>query len=185
MARRRWRRRRAGTATSRSTGSSTNATTNPRSASGHRQTPIPACVGEFDVTSSFPDADDLTPCRRSTSSPRTSPTIWCSSARSHHCAPVLGPIAKRYQADLYLPTGEISDTQAYRMAQSGGDVRRPPDGGVLLLRLRPGRLADADLAVPETPGAQGGSSSTAWTFRFTGWRSHPTRSASMACHQHR
>lgn len=30
--------------------------------------------------------------------------------------PVLSPLAGRYQADLYLPTGEISDTQIHRMA---------------------------------------------------------------------
>ena len=50
-------------------------------------------------------------------SPPTSPTIWCWSARSPRYArcSALSPTATR--ADLYLPTGEISDTQAYyRMA---------------------------------------------------------------------
>lgn len=39
--------------------------------------------------------------------------------------PVLGDVAERYQADLYLPTGEISDTQAYRMARSSVVDGRP------------------------------------------------------------
>jgi hypothetical protein len=38
---------------------------------------------------------------------------------------VLGPIAERYQADLYLPTGDISDTLIYQMAQVGADDGRP------------------------------------------------------------
>jgi hypothetical protein len=39
--------------------------------------------------------------------------------------PVLGPIADDHEADLYLPTGEISDTQLRRMASAGAaDGRR-------------------------------------------------------------
>ena len=34
-------------------------------------------------------------------------------------APVLDPIADQYEADLFLPTGEISDTLLHRMARSG------------------------------------------------------------------
>jgi hypothetical protein len=33
--------------------------------------------------------------------------------------PVLGPIAEEHKADLYLPSGEISDTLLYRMASVG------------------------------------------------------------------
>jgi hypothetical protein len=39
--------------------------------------------------------------------------------------PVLGPIAERYQADLFLPTGDISDTQVYQIAQIGAADGRP------------------------------------------------------------
>lgn len=39
--------------------------------------------------------------------------------------PVLDPIADRYGADLYLPTGEISDTQIYMMARDGAQDGRP------------------------------------------------------------
>jgi hypothetical protein len=38
---------------------------------------------------------------------------------------VLLPLASYYQADLYLPTGEISDTLLYRIAKDGDDDGRP------------------------------------------------------------
>jgi hypothetical protein len=40
-------------------------------------------------------------------------------------ADVLGPIASTYRADLYLPTGEISDTLLYQMAKVGAGDGRP------------------------------------------------------------
>ena len=39
-------------------------------------------------------------------------------------AKVLGPIADSYGADLFLPTGEISDTQMYLMAKAGAEDGR-------------------------------------------------------------
>ena len=39
-------------------------------------------------------------------------------------AKVLGPIADSYGADLFLPTGEISDTQLHVMAQAGAEDGR-------------------------------------------------------------
>jgi hypothetical protein len=39
--------------------------------------------------------------------------------------PVLKPIAATYKADLYLPTGEISDTLMHTMAKTGADDGRP------------------------------------------------------------
>jgi hypothetical protein len=38
---------------------------------------------------------------------------------------VLGPIAQQHAADLYLPSGEISDTLLYQMAQLGAEDGRP------------------------------------------------------------
>ncbi|MDQ3481433.1 MAG: hypothetical protein M3423_08940 [Actinomycetota bacterium] len=38
---------------------------------------------------------------------------------------VLAPIADRYGCDLYLPTGEISDTMLHQMAKTGADDGRP------------------------------------------------------------
>lgn len=39
--------------------------------------------------------------------------------------PVLSPVAEEYEADLYLPTGEISDTLTYRMASTAKQDGRP------------------------------------------------------------
>lgn len=39
--------------------------------------------------------------------------------------PVLSRVAARYQCDLYLPTGEISDTRAYQMARTANEDGRP------------------------------------------------------------
>lgn len=38
---------------------------------------------------------------------------------------VLSPVAQRYEADLYLPTGEMSDTLIYRMAKTCAEDGRP------------------------------------------------------------
>jgi hypothetical protein len=38
--------------------------------------------------------------------------------------PVVGPIAERHNADLYLPTGEISDTYLYQIARIGAEDGR-------------------------------------------------------------
>jgi hypothetical protein len=40
-------------------------------------------------------------------------------------ADVLTPLCERYDADLYLPSGEISDTLLYQMAKVGADDGRP------------------------------------------------------------
>ena len=65
---------------------------------------------------------------------------------------MLGPVAESFGADLYLPTGEISETQVHRMA-----VTAPQDGRplvvLLLRRLRSGRLADGHLGRPQAAGA--------------------------------
>ena len=38
---------------------------------------------------------------------------------------MLGPIAESYRADLYLPTGDISDTHVHQMAKIGAEDGRP------------------------------------------------------------
>ena len=65
------------------------------------------------------------------------PTVWLydyQPRQAHRLAlycekssaePVLGPIAEEYGADLYLPTGEISDTMMHRMAASAAEDGRP------------------------------------------------------------
>ena len=66
---------------------------------------------------------------------------------------VVKPIAEQYEADLYLPTGEISDTLVYQIAQEANDDGRP-----LVLftsaRLRSGRASDAGLHRPQAAGVR-------------------------------
>lgn len=88
---------------------------------------------------------------------------------------VLGPIAKAYQADLYLPTGDISDTMIYNIAKVAAEDGRPivilyfadadPSGwsmGVVIARnykrskfcTRPARLPSAPRGAHTRPGAR-------------------------------
>ena len=48
--------------------------------------------------------------------------LYCEKSSAE---PVLGPIAEDYGADLFLPTGEISDTMMYTMAASAAYDGRP------------------------------------------------------------
>jgi hypothetical protein len=85
--------------------------------------PEPHISVNFDIT--VPDAEDLTPY------------VWLFGPRdpqTYHLVlvgeksslrPVLDAVANRYKADLYLPTGEISDTQAYLMAKAAVADGRP------------------------------------------------------------
>ena len=122
--------------------------------------------------------------RRRRTSPACSRTSSSCSARSRRSSRCSRRSPSSRQADLYLPTGEISDTLIHQMAQRRRR-RRPADGRLLLLRLRPVRLADADLDRPQAAGVQGARCSPTSTSRCTGSRSPPTRSASTACHQRR
>jgi hypothetical protein len=67
---------------------------------------------------------------------------------------VLAPIAEAHHADLYLPTGEASDTMIYEMAPHRGRGRAP-DGRLLPERLRPGWMADGGLGLAQAPSGQG------------------------------
>ena len=52
-------------------------------------------------------------------------------------ADVLMPLCERYDADLYLPSGEISDTLLYQMAKVGAEDGRPMVLLVLATSIRP------------------------------------------------
>jgi hypothetical protein len=76
-----------------------------------------------DVT--IPDIDDLEPYAGVTGFKGRQPyglTIYGEKASLEE---VVLPIAKRYEADLYLQTGEISDTRLYRIARDGAADGRP------------------------------------------------------------
>jgi hypothetical protein len=66
-------------------------------------------------------------------------------------ADILGPLADRYDADLFLPTGEISDTQIYLMARAAEDDGRPL--AVLYFADCDPGLADGHLSQPQAPGS--------------------------------
>lgn len=76
-----------------------------------------------------PDYDDLAPKAQI-----TQPYHLVLVGEKSSLRPVLGPVASRYQADLYLPTGEISEHSGAPDGAIRGD-RRPPIGGAVLLRL--------------------------------------------------
>jgi hypothetical protein len=72
----------------------------------------------LDVT--IPDADDLEPAPIAVG---FEPTVIFGEKASLEDA--LLPIARRKQADLYLPTGEISDTLLHRIAKDASEDGRP------------------------------------------------------------
>ena len=73
----------------------------------------------------IPDADDLTPRVGLRGFNPAQPYRLVLVGEKSSLRPVLDPIAERYDADLYLPTGEISDTQIYMMARDGAEDGRP------------------------------------------------------------
>ena len=173
----------AGSATSRSSRSSTSATPTPVVRIFEQPEP---------VRRTSPSASTSRSRRRrhrarrsaSTASAAPSRTSWCWSARSHRsrtCSP-RSPTATR--PTCTCRPARSSDTLHL---PDGQDRRRgrPADGRPVLLRLRPGRLADADLGRPQAAGVQGARCSPTSSSRCTGSRSSPTRSGSTACHQPR
>jgi hypothetical protein len=85
--------------------------------------PQPYVSVEFDIA--IPDADDLTPQIGLDDFRAEQPYRLVIVGEKSSLRPVLNPIAARYSADLYLPTGEISDTQIYQMAADAAYDGRP------------------------------------------------------------
>ena len=78
----------------------------------------------LDVT--IPDADDIEPMAdRGTDSRQGKPTTSSSSARRLALRTFSSRSREDMQADLYLPTGEISDTLVHLMAKDADDDGRP------------------------------------------------------------
>ncbi len=73
----------------------------------------------------IPDADDITPLVDIDDFDGVQPYKLVLFGEKSSLGDVLGPIAERYQADLYLPTGEISDTLLHQMARVGAEDGRP------------------------------------------------------------
>jgi hypothetical protein len=85
--------------------------------------PEPYVWVDFEVT--IPGIDDLTPLAGIQGFTEEQPYHLVLVGEKSSLRPVLGAVANRYQADLFLPTGEISDTQAYLMADSAARDGRP------------------------------------------------------------
>jgi hypothetical protein len=73
----------------------------------------------------IPEAEDLVPTVELRDFIPVQPYRLVLIGEKSSLRPVLDPIAERYGADLYLPTGEISDTQIYMMASDGYEDGRP------------------------------------------------------------
>ena len=86
-----------------------------------------------DVT--IPDIEDLEPYAGVTGFEGRQPYTLTIFGEKTSLEDVLLPIARRFEADLYLPAGEISDSLLYRMAKDGAE-----DGGTMVVLV----LADCD-----------------------------------------
>jgi hypothetical protein len=85
--------------------------------------PEPYVWVDFEVT--IPGIDELTPLAGIEGFTENQPYHLVLVGEKSSLRPVLSGVANRYHADLYLPTGEISDTQAYMMARSADSDGRP------------------------------------------------------------
>lgn len=72
-----------------------------------------------------PDAEDIEPQIEVANFHGTQPFKIVFFGEKSSLQPVLEPLAVAYDADLYLPTGEISDTLLHQMARIGADDGRP------------------------------------------------------------
>jgi hypothetical protein len=88
-----------------------------------REEPSPYITVGVEVE--IPEADDLEPRVSVEGFIGEQPHKLVFFGEKTSLEPVLGPIAEDHDADLYLPTGEISDTLLYRMASVGAGDGRP------------------------------------------------------------
>jgi hypothetical protein len=90
--------------------------------------PVSYVSVNFDINTDvvkLPSARDLTPRVGMLDFGADQPHHLVLVGEKSSLRPVLGGIAQRYRADLFLPTGEISDTQLYAMAKAGAADGRP------------------------------------------------------------
>jgi hypothetical protein len=73
----------------------------------------------------LPDADDIIPKLGVDGFVGTQPYKLVIVGEKSSLDPVLGPIAAEFGADLYLPTGDISNTHIYYIAKIGAEDGRP------------------------------------------------------------
>jgi hypothetical protein len=85
--------------------------------------PWPFLSVEVDID--VPDIEDLMPAVGIRDFNGAQPHKLVLFGEKSSLADVLGPVAATYKADLYLPTGEISDTLMHQMARVGAEDGRP------------------------------------------------------------
>lgn len=88
-----------------------------------RPDPVPYITVGINVE--IPDAEDIIPRADVEDFTGTQPYKLVIFGEKSSLADVLRPLAREYKADLYLPTGEISDTQIHTMARVAADDGRP------------------------------------------------------------
>jgi hypothetical protein len=89
------------------------------------QEPVPVPYINVGIDIEIPDADDITPKLGVDGFTGTQPYKLVIVGEKSSLDDVLGPIAANFGADLYLPTGDISDTYIYQMAKIGAEDGRP------------------------------------------------------------
>ena len=77
------------------------------------------------ISVDIPDAADLEPRVGVLDFTGVQPYRRAMIGEKSSLSGVLSPVAGRYGADLYLPTGEISDTHIHRIAKAAADDGRP------------------------------------------------------------
>jgi hypothetical protein len=87
--------------------------------------PVPRARVWADFEPWVPDADDLTPTVKVEGFAGLQPYHLAIFGEKSSLEPVLGPIAERYQADLFLATGDLSNTMVYRLAKTAAADGRP------------------------------------------------------------
>jgi hypothetical protein len=87
--------------------------------------PIPRPYLNVGIDVWLPDADELTPEIGVKDFTGVQPYKLALFGEKSSLNDVLAPLARQYGADLYLPTGEISDTLMYQMARVGAEDGRP------------------------------------------------------------
>jgi hypothetical protein len=79
----------------------------------------------IDVDIDVPPVEDLMPTVGAAGFDGAQPFKLVLFGEKSSLADVLGPVATEHRADLYLPTGEISDTLLHQMAKVGAEDGRP------------------------------------------------------------
>jgi hypothetical protein len=87
--------------------------------------PVPQPRVWADFEPWVPDAEDLTPTVGVDGFVGSQPYHLAIFGEKSSLEPVLGPIAERYQADLFLATGDLSNTMVYRLAKTAAADGRP------------------------------------------------------------